>query len=199
MGIFDLFRDTGGGSREAFAQPTDEQAIARYRYLLRTAPPETVEQAHAEAFAQLTTGQRQRVLAELAGALPEGERAAALRAGEAPVLLARTATRAELRQPGVLERAFGAASAAGGPSLGGVFAGSLLAGMAGTVVGSAIAQQFLHAQPAAAGMSGAAADGAGNGSAGRPADEPAFAADALAHPGDDAPDAGLDDGGFFDV
>ena len=26
--------------------PSDEQAIERYRYLLRTAPPEAIEQAH---------------------------------------------------------------------------------------------------------------------------------------------------------
>jgi hypothetical protein len=32
----------------------DEQAVERYRYLLRTAPPETIEEAHAEAFAKLT-------------------------------------------------------------------------------------------------------------------------------------------------
>ena len=40
-------------------QLPDDQAIARYRYLLRTAPPLTIEQAHAEAFAQLTPDQRQ--------------------------------------------------------------------------------------------------------------------------------------------
>src|SRR5690349_9236566 len=38
---------------------SDEQALERYRYLLRTAPPEQIEQAHAEAFAQLTPDQRQ--------------------------------------------------------------------------------------------------------------------------------------------
>ena len=32
---------------------TDEQAIQRYRYMLQTAPPETVEQAHAEAFRRI--------------------------------------------------------------------------------------------------------------------------------------------------
>ena len=42
------------------AQSADEQAIARYRYMLKTAPPETIEQAHAEAFAQLTPEQRRR-------------------------------------------------------------------------------------------------------------------------------------------
>ena len=56
---------TGAGE-----QLPDEQAIARYRYLLRTAPPEQIEQAHAEAFAQLTADQRQQVLAQLAAAVP---------------------------------------------------------------------------------------------------------------------------------
>src|SRR4051812_34324113 len=43
----------------------DEAAIERYRYLLRTAPPETIEQVHAEAFGRLTEPQRQQVLADL--------------------------------------------------------------------------------------------------------------------------------------
>ncbi len=38
----------------AGALTEDEAAIARYRYMLKTAPPETIEQAHAEAFAKLT-------------------------------------------------------------------------------------------------------------------------------------------------
>ena len=53
---------------------TDEQALQRYRYLLRTAPPEQIEQAHAEAFAQLTPDQRQQVLTQLAAAVPANER-----------------------------------------------------------------------------------------------------------------------------
>ena len=44
---------------------TDGQAIARYRYMLRTAPLEAIEEAHAEAFAALTSEQRRRVLEEL--------------------------------------------------------------------------------------------------------------------------------------
>ncbi len=109
MGLFDRFR---GAGEQRPASPegmsADDQAIARYRYMLRTAPPETIEQAHAEAFAQLTPEQRRRVLDELARAIPEGERDAALRAGAAPDALARTATRAEIRQPGAIERTFGA-------------------------------------------------------------------------------------------
>ena len=36
----------------------DELAIERYRYLLRTAPPESIEAVHAEAFAKLSPEQR---------------------------------------------------------------------------------------------------------------------------------------------
>src|SRR5829696_3590497 len=48
----------------------DERAVARYRYLLRTAPPEQLEAIHAEAFAKLTPEQRQQLLQELATASP---------------------------------------------------------------------------------------------------------------------------------
>ena len=57
MSIFDRFGNSSGAQQPLSADQqgsTDEQAIARYRYLLRTAPPEAIEQAHAEAFAQLT-------------------------------------------------------------------------------------------------------------------------------------------------
>ena len=97
-------RPAGRGAAAPPASP-DEQAIARYRYLLRTAPPEALEQAHAEAFAQLTPDQRAQVLAELSRELPESERAHANDSDART--LARMATRAELRQPGTLERAFG--------------------------------------------------------------------------------------------
>ena len=91
MGFFDRFRNDAGSQSSA-----DEQAIARYRYLLRTAPPEAIEQAHAEAFAQLTPEQRRRLLDELAADLPDAEAKAAQRAGDQPGSLARVATRAEL-------------------------------------------------------------------------------------------------------
>lgn len=120
-------------------QNADQQALARYRYMLQTAPPETIEQAHAEAFAKLTPEQRQMVLQELSGAVPESERGAA---GADPQQLARMATRAEVRQPGILERTFGGMGG-GGMGFGGMMAGSFLSSMAGVVVGSMIAQQFL--------------------------------------------------------
>ena len=43
----------------------DERAVERYRYLLETAPPEAIEQVHAEAFAKLTPEQRRLVFAQL--------------------------------------------------------------------------------------------------------------------------------------
>lgn len=104
-----------------------QSAIDRYRYLLRTAPPEAIEEAHAEAFASLTPEQRRWVLAELMTVTPENERPTS----DDPESLARAATRAEMRRPGTLERSFGGA----GP----MAAGSLLAGIAGAFVGTTIA------------------------------------------------------------
>lgn len=159
MSILDRLRGVGA-QRPLQAQEgpsADDPAIARYRYLLRTAPPETIEQAHAEAFAQLTPEQRRRVLQELAGSMSTGERMAAARAADDPEVLARMATRAEIRQPGTLERALGGiggAPAFGNPGLGGLVAGSFLSSIAGTVLGSLIAQQFLGSQAQASHLFG---------------------------------------------
>jgi hypothetical protein len=162
MGIFDrLF----GRNREPERRPaqrrdyrpddrslTDEQALERYRYLLRTAPPEAIEQAHAEAFARLTPEQRQMVLEELASTVPPHERVGR----DDPRSLARLATRAELRQPGTIERVFGGMGGGGwggpgmmggGIGLGGMLAGSLLASLAGSVIGTAIANEFFDHDP----------------------------------------------------
>ena len=135
---------------EASEPLTDEQAIQRYRYMLRTAPPETIEQAHAEAFAQLTPSQRTRVLSELSAALPANERAAA--GQDDPRTLARLATRAELRQPGTLERTFGGMGGVAGMGFG-TFGGSFLTSLAGAFVGSMIAQQFFGGLDSAEGLS----------------------------------------------
>jgi hypothetical protein len=153
--------DQGPGryARQPDGRPLpDEQAVARYRYLLRTAPPEQIEQAHAEAFAQLTTDQRQQVLAQLAAAVPSGERPRTDDAGT----LARVATRAEMRKPGTLERALGGygpgygsgygpggrgggygpgygGGYGGGMGMGGMIGGSLLGTIGGLVIGTAVA------------------------------------------------------------
>jgi hypothetical protein len=110
----------------------DEIAIERYRYLLRTAPPETIEEAHAEAFARLSPDQRRQVIEGLAADVPEAAEASP---GDARGM-ARMATRAELRQPGILERGFG--STGGGFGLGGWF----LTTMAASFIGTAAAQAF---------------------------------------------------------
>lgn len=132
-------------------QSVDEQAISRYRYMLKTAPPETIEQAHAEAFAQLTAEQRRMVLQKLSENASASERALEEQNGVQPQALARMATRAEIRQPGAMERMFGQA---GGVSLGGLMASSLLGSIAGTVIGSAIAREFFSGHNLGAGGAG---------------------------------------------
>jgi len=119
---------------------TDQQAIERYRYMLRTAPPDAIEEAHAEAFAKLTESQRRAVLEGLKEVTPPRERDAATTSAD-PQSLARMATRAEVRQPGILERLLGGTQ--GGPGFGSMLAGSLLGSIAGTVLGSMVAQHFL--------------------------------------------------------
>ena len=108
--------------------------MARYRYLLRTAPPEQLEALHAEAFAKLTPEQRQQLLRELATVSP-GEAGTSAE----PADLARAATRAEMRQPGTLQNTFSRGSFGGGAGMGGMFAGSMMGTIAGVVIGSAIA------------------------------------------------------------
>src|SRR6478735_7020112 len=124
----------GGASTE------DERAIARYKYLLRTADPEDIEKVHAEAFGKLTPEQRQMVLQRLTDDLPESERPRS----DQPADLARSATRAEMSRPGYLQGAFGGGRGGmGGMGMGGMIAGSMLGTIAGVVVGSALADMML--------------------------------------------------------
>jgi hypothetical protein len=159
MGIFDkLFgsdpepvrRPTQGWQREpagdrSAGKLTDEQAIERYRYLLKTAPPEAVEQAHEEAFAQLSPEQRRSVLDQLSSDAPEYEKEATRSKADDPRSLARMATRAEMRNPGTLERTFGGLGRSGQIGVGGLLAGSFMSSLVGTVIGSMVAQQFFAA------------------------------------------------------
>jgi len=118
------------------ARDADEIAIERYSYLLRTAPPEQIERAHAEAFAALTPEQRRKVLEALATEAAPSEVEAA---GDDPDRLARLATRTELRRPGTMERVFGDMPARGGLFGGLGFGGTFLSSLAGAFVGTAIA------------------------------------------------------------
>ena len=125
---------------------TDDQALARYRYMLASAPPEDIERAHEEAFARLTPDQRRQALEALSRVVPPGEIQ-----GDDPASLARTATRAEIRQPGTIERVWGPGG--GAPGLGSFF----LTTLAASFIGSAIAQSFFDNDP---GVDGGATDNA---------------------------------------
>ena len=142
MNLFGRLGDKDSGSGDA-----DAQALARYRYMLETAPPEDIEQAHEEAFGRLTPEQRRQALQALAPHVPEGE----IR-GDDPASLARAATRAEIRAPGTIERAWGGAG--GGFGLGRWF----LTTLAASFIGTAIAQSFFDNDPGASADNGATAD-----------------------------------------
>lgn len=161
---------------------SDAQAVERYRYMLRTAPPETLEQAYAEAFAKLSPEQRERLRSELASSAPDAERSTvAATPVQDPQALARVATRAEIRQPGVMERSLGAMGG-GGMGMG----ASMLSSFAMGFVGSMVAQSFLSA---IGGFPGAPTEDADP-----PPDE-----QALAENEDASSDDFGDDGGDFEV
>ena len=141
--------------RRATPRTDDDRAVERYRYLLQTAPPETIEQVHAEAFAKLTPEQRRLVFDELARTAPAGEAPA----DDQPATLARAATRSELRQPGTMERSLA------GPSFGQMVGASLLGTVAGYVIGSTLASAFLPPMDSGT-MDAAGADAGGADTAG---------------------------------
>lgn len=176
-------RDVLAGMGDPATSPNSEaQALERYRYMIKTAPPETLEQAHEEAFSRLTPEQRRRILSELAEAAPAAERASiTATSSDDPRALARVATRAEVRQPGTMERTLG-----GGMGMG----ASLLSSFAMGFAGSLVAQSFFSALGGFGGDESGAADA--------PADE--AAADETAFADDGGGDFGGDDmGGDFEV
>jgi hypothetical protein len=138
-----LKRLFGGGDEHVTPRddrtPTDEQAIERYRYIVRTAPPQAIEQAHEQAFRQLAPELRRALLRELSKAVPAHERIDR----DDPTSLARMATRAELQYPGVVERILSKSSPlmGGGYGYGGsLFGGVYMSSLAGAFVASIIAQ-----------------------------------------------------------
>jgi hypothetical protein len=133
----------------------DEIAVERYQYLLRTAPPETIEQVHQEAFSKLSAEQRDLLFQKLTENAPAGDEPR----GRDAASLATSATRSELRQPGTMERAMGPQG--GGMGFGGVLASSLLGTVAGYVIGSALVSAFLP--DAGADASGGGEDSADSG------------------------------------
>ncbi|RYG39355.1 hypothetical protein EON81_01365 [bacterium] len=185
----------------------DEEAVERYQYMLRTAPPDQLERAHEEAFAKLTPEQRRLALQKLSSEVPDYERPES----DDPRDLARAATRAEVRQPGTLNRAFGGGGMGmGGVGMGTMMVGGLMTSMAGAFIGSAIANQFFsnpsHENDFQNDSAGSAAPAdesiANNDPAGDPANETASNEDPMGDPGADAGyesgfDAGGDAGGDF--
>jgi hypothetical protein len=153
----------------------DEQAIDRYRYLLRTAPPETIEEAHAEAFSKLTPEQRRMVLDELRASAPASERDSGVFSDDSPRALARTATRAEMRDPGALERTWSRMPAPAGLMGGGLMGGGLMStfmgAFAGVMIGNMVADAFLGDMGYDAGAEGGDMSGDA-GMDGAPADDP---------------------------
>ena len=169
------YRETTNRVREASAaRSEDEVAVERYRYLLRTAPPETIEKVHEEAFAKLSPEQRKMLFTQLSADAPRGE---APKADDAHSL-AVSATRSEMRQPGTMEKSLGNVSAVGAgpmgagpmgaapagaaPGFGSMFGSSLLGSIAGYVIASTLMSSFM---PSFGGDSGAA-DGSQAGSEG---------------------------------
>lgn len=142
--------------RTAPAQPArsdDEIAVERYQYLLRTAPPDTIEQVHTEAFGKLTEEQRQMLFQKLSENANPSERPT----DAAPSSLAKAATRAEIQEPGSLQRAFGGnggGQGRGGPSFGAMMGSSILGTVAGFVIGSALVSAFMPPMDGATDASG---------------------------------------------
>jgi hypothetical protein len=136
---YDHRQGAGTRRREPAMSSEDEQALERYRYLVRTAPPDRIEQAHEEAFAKLSPEQRRLALEQLTRQVPD-ERAG----GDDPRSLARLATRAEMRQPGTIERAFGRGGMGmGGMGMGGLGMGAGLLGSFATAFAGTLAAQAL--------------------------------------------------------
>ncbi len=121
-----------GAEHSEHDQRTDP-VLRRYRHLLGTAPIETIEQAHLEAFVELREPQRAAIYAELSRGSGTGERPLS----SEPATLARSATRAERRTPGSLETTLRAADEHGG------FGGALVSPVVDHVASSPLVSAFL--------------------------------------------------------
>lgn len=200
------YRETTDRVRAASAaRSQDEIAVERYRYLLRTAPPETIEKVHEEAFTSLTAEQRKMLFAQLTAEAPRGEAPVADDAHS----LAVSATRSEMRRPGTMEKSLanvsavdgqagapagGSALGGGAPGFGSMFGSSLLGSIAGYVIASTMMSAFLPGPMGADGGGGDSSD-AGSGESG----DGGSAGDAGDTSGEFASaDGGFDAGGMGD-
>jgi hypothetical protein len=127
-----VFSRLFGGERVSVLD-ADDRTLSRYRYLLETAPVESLEQAHAEAFRALAEPHRAALYGELSRGSGTGERPLS----SEPDTLARSATRAERRVPGTLERVLRDADDQHG------FDGSLISPVVSHVTTSPLVSAFL--------------------------------------------------------
>ena len=111
----------------------EDLLLRRYRHLLGTAPIESIEQAHAEAFDGLHEPERAAIYEELSRGTTTGERPLS----SEPATLARSASRAERRAPGTIENVLRSADDRGG------FAGALIDPVIGHVARSPLVSAFL--------------------------------------------------------
>ena len=144
---------------DATVSEEDARALERYRYLVRTAPPERIEEAHEEAFSKLTPQQRRLALDQLSREAPDEPAG-----GDDPRSLARLATRAEMRRPGTVERAFGGGGM--GMGTGGLGMGAGLLGSFATAFAGTLAAQALFADLADGELFDGPQDGGDSGDAG---------------------------------
>lgn len=111
----------------------NDVVLRRYRHLIHTAPIESLEQAHAEAFGELHDSERAAIYEELSRGSGTGERPLSSEAAT----LARSASRAERRVPGSMESTLRAADDRGG------FAGALVDPVVDHVTSSPLVSAFL--------------------------------------------------------
>ena len=129
MGVLARLFGTQHDKQRARTDPS----LGRYRHVLGTAPLESIEQAHADAFVELHEPQRAALYEELSRGSGTGERPLS----SEPATLARSAVRAERRMPGSLETTLRAADDRGG------FEGALVLPVVDHVAGSPLVSAFL--------------------------------------------------------
>jgi hypothetical protein len=159
--------------------PSDAQALERYRYMLKTAPPETIEKAHQEAFDKLRLTSDVKCRRRCAGSTQSEGRPLPRRPWT--TALARPGRDARRDPPAWrFERS-------GGSGMG--LGSSLLSSFAMGFVGSMVANSFFQAM------------GGFGGEEGHSQHDDDGSADNESHDGDSglADDGGFDGGGDFEV
>lgn len=157
-------------------------AVARYAYLLRTAPPEQLEQLHREAFERLTPAERE----ELRSTLAQGDPLYGAAPTSSPRDLAVAATRVQSARPGTLQRLLGRSGTRGRRitpgKAAGLAAGGLLLSVATGAVVTTVGGSLLQAAEGLGVDFGALAEGL---------DPAAFGLDSLGDLGLDSLSEGL--------